>query len=62
MCDCFGIYINKKNERKKEMKKRIISLLLALIMALSLLPVSALAVESSAEPTISADLPAEVAL
>ena len=44
------------------MKKRIISLLLALIMALSLLPVSALAVESSAEPTISADLPAEVAL
>ena len=44
------------------MKKRIISLLLALIMALSLLPVSVLAVESSAEPTISADLPAEVAL
>ena len=44
------------------MKKRIISLLLALIMALSLFPVSALAVESSAEPTISADLPAEVAL
>ena len=44
------------------MKKRIISLLLALIMALSLLPVSVLAAESSAEPTISADLPAEVAL
>ena len=44
------------------MKKRIISLLLALIMALSLLPVSVLAVESSAEPTVSADLPAEVAL
>ena len=44
------------------MKKRIISLLLALIMALSLLPVSVLAVESSAEPTISADLPAELAL
>ena len=44
------------------MKKRIISLLLALIMALSLLPVSVLAVESSAEPTISANLPAEVAL
>ena len=45
MCDCFGIYINKKNERKKEMKKRIISLLLALIMALSLLPVSVLAAD-----------------
>lgn len=44
------------------MKKRIISLLLALIMAVSLLPMSVLAVESSAEPTISADLPAEVAL
>ena len=44
------------------MKERIISLLLALIMALSLLPVSVLAVESSAEPTISANLPAEVAL
>ena len=41
MCDCFGIYINKKNERKK----RIISLLLALIMALSLLPVSVLAAD-----------------
>ena len=41
MCDCFGIYINKKNERKK----RIISLLLALIMALSLLPMSVLAAD-----------------
>lgn len=41
MCDCFGIYINKENERKK----RIISLLLALIMALSLLPVSVLAAD-----------------
>ena len=44
------------------MKKRMLSLLLALIMAVSLLPMSVLAVESSAEPTISADLPAEVAL
>ena len=45
MCDCFGIYINKKNERKKEMKKRIISLLLALILALSLLPVQTVVAE-----------------
>ena len=44
------------------MKKRMLSLLLAFIMVVSLLPMSVLAVESSAEPTISADLPAEVAL
>ena len=54
MCDCFGIYINKKNERKKEMKKRMLSLLLALIMALSLLPVSVLAAGAGA-PTPSAE-------